>query len=50
MNLHTLTDKKRPGTNARGSLQVEQVESVLLYYHVSHLNRDKNMNVVLHTY
>lgn len=43
--VHILTNKKRPRTKARGSLQVEQVETVLLYCHVSHLN-SKNMNLI----
>lgn len=47
---HTLTDEERPGTKARGPFQVEQGEAVLLYCHVSHLNRGKNMNLVLQIY
>lgn len=42
---HTLTNKKRPGTNAWGSLQVEKSDAVLLHCHVSHLSRGKNMNL-----
>lgn len=41
-----LTNKERPGANTWRSLQVEQVEVMLLYCHVNHLNTEKKSNAL----
>lgn len=41
-----LTNKERPGANTWRSLQVEQVEVMLLYCHVSHLITEKKLNAL----
>lgn len=41
-----LTDKERPGANTWRSLQEEQVELMLLYCHVNHLNTETKVNAL----